>query len=93
MGVLRKFNGEMTLDVKMRLLGTWQEDPQELYTQTSGMVICLGGGGIPLLPCSITLPTHTGEIPLDGLIGAITFFTQREVNKGWQTRHEIGTTK
>ena len=34
--------------------------------------------------------TQIGEVPLDGLIGAITFFTQREVNKGWQTRHEIG---
>jgi len=36
---------------------------------------------------------QSGEVPLDGLIGAITFFTQREVNKGWQTRHESGTTR
>jgi len=85
----------MVVSVKIRNYVLGQEDPQMLYTHTSLYSSRLSSG-LCLSPlrngCTVLVLTLLAQwfllkvqMFLDGLFGANTFFTQREVNKEWQS--------
>ena len=73
----------MVLVVKIRYYVLGQEDPQKLYTQTSYTAVSESLCELCSLIAHCTVSGFFQPVLLDGLIGAITFFTQRAVDKGW----------